>query len=144
MEIQSNGSNKNLRMTTACKSRWWNHFKVDNEFFVNEKGKVMDIEGGVDAENRNIIVHRRHGKVNQRWQIIYVDEYPDEPTKGQLNKNFGLYVERDFYIVSQMNSNRYIDLINNRNMVIKTPNGRNTQRWYFHQQSKTIRTRLNN
>jgi hypothetical protein len=29
-------------------------------------------------------------------------------------------------------------------MVIKTANGRKTQVWYFHQQSKTIRTRLNN
>ena len=29
-------------------------------------------------------------------------------------------------------------------MVIKTANGRKTQIWYFHQQSKTIRTRLNN
>jgi hypothetical protein len=23
-----------------------------------------------------------------------------EPTKGQLNKKFGLYVERDFFVVS--------------------------------------------
>jgi hypothetical protein len=29
-------------------------------------------------------------------------------------------------------------------MVIKTANGRRTQVWYFHQQSKTIRTRYNN
>jgi len=43
-----------------------------------------------------------------------------------------------------MGSRRYLDLINNRNMVIKTANGRKTQIWYFHQQSKTIRTRLNN
>jgi hypothetical protein len=61
-----------------------------------------------------------------------------------LNEQFGLYVERDFYIVSTMPSGRYLDIINNRNLVIKTNNGRNTQKWYFHQQSKTIRTRLNN
>jgi hypothetical protein len=89
-------------------------------------------------------MHTKHGKVNQRWQIIYADEYPDEPTKGQLNKKFGLYVERDFYIVSQLSNNRILDLINNRNMVIKTKSGRKTQVWYFHQQSLTIRTRLNN
>jgi len=89
-------------------------------------------------------MHTKHGKVNQRWQIIYADEYPDEPTKGQLNKKFGLYVERDFYIVSELSANRYLDLINNRNMVIKTPNGRKTQVWYFHQPSLTIRTRYNN
>jgi hypothetical protein len=43
-----------------------------------------------------------------------------------------------------MGTGRYVDLINNRNMVIKVPNARKTQVWYFHQQSKTIRTRYNN
>jgi hypothetical protein len=75
---------------------------------------------------------------------VYADEYPGEPTKGQLNKKFGLYVERDFYVVSALNSHRYLDLINNRNFVIKTSNGRKSQKWYFHQQSLTIRTRYNN
>jgi type IV secretory pathway VirD2 relaxase len=75
---------------------------------------------------------------------MYADEWKGEPTKGQLNKRFGLYVERDFHIVSSLTSHRYLDLINNRNMVIKTSNGRKTQVWYFHQQSLTIRTRYNN
>jgi hypothetical protein len=120
-------------------------FKKDGEFIMNIKNnKVLDVAGGVDAENRNIIVHPRHGKVNQRWKVIYADEYPDEPKKGELNEKFGLYVERDFYVVSELDSHRYLDIINNRNLVIKTPNGRKTQRWYFHQQSLTIRTRLNN
>jgi hypothetical protein len=43
-----------------------------------------------------------------------------------------------------MKSNKYVDLINNRNFALKTSNGRNTQVWYFHQQSLTIRTKLNN
>jgi len=43
-----------------------------------------------------------------------------------------------------MDSHRYLDLINNRNMVIKTPNGRKTQIWYFDQKSLTIKTRYNN
>ena len=49
---------------------------------MNEKGKVLDVDGGLDAENRNIIVHQRHGKINQRFKVVYVDEYQDEPTKG--------------------------------------------------------------
>jgi hypothetical protein len=57
---------------------------------------------------------------------VYVDEWPDEPKKGELNTRFGLFVERDFYIVSAMGKHRYLDIINNRNIVIKTPNGRNT------------------
>jgi membrane carboxypeptidase/penicillin-binding protein PbpC len=104
----------------------------------------MDVHGGVDTESRNLIVWGKHGKINQQWDVVYVDEYPDEPKKGELNKDFGLYVERDFYAVSEMGQHRYIDLINNRNMVIKTPNGRKTQTWYFDQKSLTIKTRLNN
>jgi len=119
-------------------------FRKEGDFIVNEKGKVLDVSGGVDAENRNVIVHNKHGKVNQRWKVIYADEYPDEPKKGELNEKFGIYVERDFYVVSELSSHRYLDLINNRNMVIKTRNGRKTQIWYFHQQSLTIRTRYNN
>jgi hypothetical protein len=60
----------------------------------------MDVHGGVDAEQRNIIVWNKHGKINQQWDVIYVDEYEKEPVKGELNKKFGLYVERDFHIVT--------------------------------------------
>jgi hypothetical protein len=119
-------------------------FKYESPFLVNEKGKVLDVHGGRDDEGRNLIVWRKHGKINQQWDIVYADEWKGEPVKGELNEKFGLYVERPFYIVSQMKSNRYLDLINNRNFVIKTPNARNTQIWYFHQQSLTIRTKLNN
>jgi len=104
----------------------------------------MDVQGNVDGENKNIQVFNKHGKLNQQWDVVYTDEWKGEPGKGELNEDFGLYVERPFYIVSQMAAHRYLDLINNRNFVIKTPNGRNTQIWYFHQQSLTIRTKLNN
>jgi S-adenosylmethionine synthetase len=60
-----------------------------------------------------------------------------------LNEEFGLYVERPFYIISEMKENRYLDLINNRNMVIKTRNGRKEQTWFFDQKSLTIKTMLN-
>jgi hypothetical protein len=100
--------------------------------------------GGVDGENKNIGVNKQTNGIHQQWDIVYVDDWKGEPTKGQLNKRFGLYVERDFYVVSSLPDKRYLDLINNRNMVIKIPNGRRTQVWYFHQQSLTIRTRYNN
>jgi hypothetical protein len=94
-------------------------------------------------EQRNIQVGNRGKDIRQQWEVIYVDEY-SEPKKGELNEKVGLFVERDFYVVSALGQGRYLDLINNRNMVIKTPNGRRTQVWYFHQQSQTIRTRYNN
>jgi len=88
---------------------------MDGAFLTNEKGKVMDVSGAVDAENRNIIVYRKHGKINQQWDIIYADQWPEEPKKGELNSDFGLYVERDFYVVSQLKENRYLDLVKNNN-----------------------------
>jgi len=86
-------------------------FRYQNHFLVNEHGKVMDVSGNVDTENRNIEMHNKHGKINQQWDLIYVDEYPDEPTKGQLNKEFGFYVERPFHIVSQMKEGRYLEML---------------------------------
>jgi hypothetical protein len=91
-----------------------------------------------------VIGHPKHGRINQQWDIVYVDEWKGEPTKGQMNEDFGLIVDKDFYVVSALSSGRYLDLISNRNLVIKTSNQRRTQVWYFHQPSLTIRTRLNN
>jgi hypothetical protein len=109
----------------------------------NQRGKVWDVQSGLDHENRNIIAYSKHGKINQQFDVLYVDQWKGEPTKGQLNKDFGLYVERPFYIISRMRSGRYLDLINNRNMVIKTRNGRKTQLWWFDQKSLTIKTKYN-
>jgi len=119
-------------------------FKLEGSQIVNEKGKVWDVQGGVDGENKNVMVFNKHGKVNQQWDVIYVDEYKAEPVKGELNERFGLYVERDFYVISTLPSGRYLDLIDNKNFAIKTRNGRKSQLWYFDQKSLTIKTRYNN
>jgi len=112
---------------------------------MNEKGWAMSILNNQDVENKHITVNeKKDGRIAQAWDIIYVDEWKGDPKKGELNEDFGLYVERPFYIVSALPSHRYIDLINNKNLVIKTPNGRNTQVWWFDQKSKTIKTKLNN
>jgi hypothetical protein len=36
-------------------------FRTDGTFIINEKGKVLDISGGVDGESREIIVYNKHG-----------------------------------------------------------------------------------
>ena len=119
-------------------------FKYESPYMINwQNAKVMDVSGGKDNENANIIMYKKHGGLNQQWDVIYADEYPDEPKKGELNKKFGLYVERPFYIVSELGANRYLDLINNKDFVIKTRNGRNTQEWFFDQKTLTIKTQYN-
>jgi hypothetical protein len=52
----------------------------------------MDVHGNRDEENRDIIVWNKHNGLNQQWDLIYKDKYPKDPKKGQLNKDFGLYV----------------------------------------------------
>jgi hypothetical protein len=67
---------------------------------------------------------------------------PKEPGKGELNSEFGFYVERPFYIVSQCGEKRYLDVLGN-NIVVKTPNEFDSQVWFFDQRTKTIKSSLN-
>jgi hypothetical protein len=103
----------------------------------------MDVSANKDAENQNIHMWKKHGGLNQQWDVVYADEYPAEPTKGQFNKDFGLYVQRPFSVVSEMKDHRYLTLINNRDFVIKISNGRNEQKWMFDQRTLTIKSIAN-
>jgi hypothetical protein len=118
-------------------------FRYQSGWLVNEHGKVMDVHGGRDDENRDIIVWKKHNGLNQQWDIIHADKWKRDPKKGELNEDFGLYVERDFYIISELSRHRYLDALN-RNFVIKTKNGRTSQRWWFDQRSLTIKSRQYN
>jgi hypothetical protein len=67
---------------------------------------------------------------------------PKEPGKGELNEEYGLYIERPFYIISSLGENRYMDVINERDLVIKTPNEYDSQKWYFDQRTLTIKNKM--
>lgn len=140
MDMQ--GSNLALRVTN---SRWFQLFKWTAPYLRNEKQnkKVADIRGAQDSENNNILMWNQHRGINQQWDLIYVKEWVPEPKKGELNTDFGLYVDRTFFIVSQLPRGRYLDFLG-RNLVIKTQNGRRSQEFYFHQKSRTIRCRQHN
>jgi hypothetical protein len=100
-------------------------FRMRGAFLINERGKVMDVHGNRDEENRDIIVWKKHGGLNQQFDVIYKDQYPRDPKKGELNREFGLRVDITFDIVSALRSHKYLDMISNK-LVIKTRNGRNT------------------
>jgi hypothetical protein len=119
-------------------------FRMSGLFLTNiRNNKVMDVSGNRDKENQNIHMWKKHGKTNQQWDVVYADQWKGEPKKGELNKEYGLYVERSFYVVTRLGSGRFLDIIG-RDFVIKTRNGRKSQQWYFHQQSRTIKSRTNN
>lgn len=104
-------------------------FRYKNANIVNEKGKVLDVHSALDEENRQVIMWNKHNGLNQQWDIVYADKYPAEPKKGEMNTKWGMIVERPFYIVSEMSSHRYLDWVSG--VAIKTPNGQNSQKWYF-------------
>lgn len=74
------------------------------------------------------------------------DEKPDEdekpkqePKKGELNPEFGLYVERPFYVKAKLSTGRYLDIVGN-SLVIKTLTYSDTQIFWFDQKTKTIKS----
>jgi len=107
-------------------------WSYDGTYVTNERGKVIEVNGKQDGEGRHLDGVAKDNGFYQHWDVVYGDEWKGEPAKGDMNEDFGLYVERPFYIVSKLASHRYIDIIDNRNMVIKTRNSMKTQEWYFH------------
>jgi hypothetical protein len=89
-------------------------FRYEAPFVVNEKGKVIDTDGQLDTEGRHIsaVANREDNKLSQQWDIVYIDDMTF-PEKGDLNPDFGLIIERPFFIISQLESNRYLDIVNN-------------------------------
>ena len=69
-------------------------FKMDDAFLVNIKdGRAMDVSGNIDAENRNMIIHKKHGGLNQQWDVVYADEWTGEPKKGELKTSVSMLRE---------------------------------------------------
>lgn len=83
---------------------------------MNSRGKVIDVAGGLDNENQNIIIANRNNKMSQKWSIVYVDEDKAAPKKGQLS-DLGFYVRRPFYIESKAGGHRFLSLMGN-NVVV--------------------------
>lgn len=104
-------------------------FRVKAENIVNERGQVIEVQGGADKENQNIIVYTRNNKMSQRWSIEYADAAAPEPKEGELDKDFGLRVDKPFWIESQLGTKRYLDIEKDNDgasLVIRDRSGSNT------------------
>ena len=56
---------------------------------------------------------------------------------ADLEAEFGLKPGVEFFVVSGMNGGRYLDIADNK-MVINAPNGKESQKWIFSPESKTV------
>jgi hypothetical protein len=97
----------------------------------------MDVAGNKDRENQNVIVFKRHNALNQQWDIVYVDSLQPELKDGDWWPAFGLYIGKEFSIITKLRSGRYIDVINDQ-LVIKTRLTTDSQKFYFDFKSRTI------
>lgn len=80
-------------------------FKYEKGYLINVKtNKVFDVSGGKDAEAQKVLMWNRHNGANQRWRIVYVDQFKEQ-TKG-LIEEFGLFANRPFYIRSRLPNRR--------------------------------------
>jgi hypothetical protein len=78
----------------------------------------------------------------QQWDLVYVDEIPRDPVKGEMNTEFGFIVERDFYLVSQVPSRRLLSrIVDGNKVVIKVRNGLASQKWFFSQKTLSLHSR---
>jgi len=103
-------------------------------------GRCLDVSGNKDTEGREVIVNNRQDSANQRWRVVYVDKAKKEPTKG-LNKEFGMWVNRPFYMVARLPFHRVMEAISANNIVIKRWRKNVTaQQFFFDGVSKTIRS----
>jgi hypothetical protein len=71
MEIGEEGRNRYARFAKE-KDIWYQHFQIKGEYLMNERGLVLDVAGGRDQNNQNVLVWKKHKGLNQKWKIDYV------------------------------------------------------------------------
>jgi hypothetical protein len=97
---------------------------------VNIRGKVLRAEK--DDENFATSAWKKTGELNQKWKLVYVDEVDADPKDGELAAEWGFKINRDFFLISALPGRRFLDFIPGNKLVIKTRNGRKSQKYYFH------------
>lgn len=117
-------------------------FKYTGNYFINIRGKTLSINNDSHMNMLQFVTKNKskYNGVHQKWSLKYVDELPKAPKKGDWCGEYGLHNLRDFHLVSALRSGRYLDILGTQT-VIKTPNGRSTQTWYFDWLSRSIRSR---
>lgn len=100
----------------------------------------MDVSGNKDNEGQQVIVHTRHNGANQRWNIVYLKDHGKDATKG-YNKDFGMYINRPFYLVSRQPFRRVMECVGANNAVMKRwVKNRSSQQFFFDEKTKTVRS----
>jgi len=136
-DIEGQGKSMNLRLDKT-NARWFQQFKFKDGKVIGERGHVVEVEGGKARNGANIIAWKSTSKTQQLWEVIYCDSIPI-PKSGELNQEYLLVVDKPFFLVSQLQTGRYLDLIGT-NLVLKRRNGFDSQKFFFEQKTQTVKS----
>lgn len=65
-----------------------------------QNGKSLDLNN-IDTQDTNALFYDYvQTKKSQHWNVMYLDEFPTEYKTGELNKEYGFIVNKDFFIIS--------------------------------------------
>jgi len=80
----------------------------------------VGVEGSKDEEGAQVKTEACNNGAGQKWKILYEDKAEKAKTKG-MNTDFGMEINRPFFIVSKMFGERVIECIGANNLVLRTP-----------------------
>jgi hypothetical protein len=124
----------------STNSGWFQVFRYEKSQFINwQSSKVLEVKDGKDEEGHAVGVNGNTGSRQQQWQVIYVDKSKGPQTKG-LNKEWGFYVNRPFYLQSKLPFGRMAECIGANNVTMRRWRvNTKAMQWYFDGVSKTIK-----
>jgi len=103
----------------STNSGWFQVFKYENQQFINwSNSKVLDVKGAKDEEGHAVGVWTNNGGKHQKWNVLYVDQAEKDRTKG-LNKEYGLHINRPFYLRSRLPMKRIAECHGANNVWLK-------------------------
>jgi hypothetical protein len=101
----------------------------------------LDVTSSKDEEAAAVGVANRTNNANQRWKVVYVDKSTTQ-TKG-LDKDFGWEINRPFYIVSRLPTNRVLEYQGGNVLRIRMwQMNKRSQQWVY-DSSRTIKSVAN-
>lgn len=140
IDIQNAGASANLQIFTT-NARWFQLFRYQDGYFVNIKDKrVFDITKGEDAEGQNVMVWKKHGSLNQQFDVRYIDQLKPELRRGDFFYEWGFYVSKEFFIKTKLGSSRYVTVIGDHMLVMMDRYGTKSQKWTFDKNSRTVKS----
>lgn len=131
--IEQHGRSRNL-ISHKTDGAWYQEFHIEGNFLRNERGLVVDVSGGKDADGQNVIVWKKHGKLSQQWKFEYVD--------ADIIQN-GIIPDKPFRILSKMKAGRALTRSRN-NVIIRDANKNdNDQVFVYDSQTGSIQPKKN-